>query len=178
MKDLLTKVIASALVSAVISAGMLYFAFDQSLCGVETALQIQSSAVSETNEWIRSLDGKIDASEKTILDKIDEVGSEISQKIELQGTIDLDQNKNFRNLALELVGLHSSLTVSLVTIHSAALALQATVDKDDPRYEEITRLLTQLESANTELQTYDFSATAQAVDTVGYGRKIHNTFVC
>lgn len=56
LKDLFIRAFAAALVSAVIAGGLIYFAFDQSLRGLETALitntDVLSDRIDDTNALI------------------------------------------------------------------------------------------------------------------------------
>ena len=78
MKDLILRIAIGSLVSAIVSGGILYFAFDQSLRGVETAVETVSTGVAENGAWIRENRRAIDDGKSDLSNKLDLIADQIS----------------------------------------------------------------------------------------------------
>lgn len=77
MKDFIIRILISSIVGAVVSAGILYFAFDQSLRGMETSISSVNNQISENGEWLRHQNSKLEDIQSTLDQKLGEIASKI-----------------------------------------------------------------------------------------------------
>ena len=78
MKDIMFRVLLSAVVGALVSASILYFAFDQSLRGIETSISVLDSRISENGEWIRANNRSLEAIGNEIGGKLDDLSEQVA----------------------------------------------------------------------------------------------------
>ena len=61
MKDLLIRTLASVVVGAIVSAGILYFAFDQALRGLETAVNTTNQRIGDNLDAVQEVRSTLSA---------------------------------------------------------------------------------------------------------------------
>jgi len=158
MKDLLVRILVSAIVGSIVSASILYFSFDQALRGLETAVGVQSSAIGEANEWSRALDGKI----STMEGKLDARADEIVEKLE---KISSDISINERDavgcrfvLLSSLMEFRGELSASVRTTTEITGILQTIVPTESPDFVRLVALVDRLKQHEASLMQIDFEA--------------------
>ena len=156
MKDFLVRILVGAVVSSIVSAGILYFAFDQSLRGVEAALQVQSTSVAETGQWVRAVDGKVD----TLSTKIDGRFDMLAEKLDEISSAARDNNSTYTfdrmRLMQDLVVLQGEFAKSLETTYSVANILSSSVDPTSVEFGELTALIAQIKAHEDAISRLNF----------------------
>ena len=132
MKDFAIRFLLSALVASLVSAAILYFAFDQALRGVETAISGTNSAIHQNGEWIRSLDGKIENLSQKISDQSREMDRGFSGM-----TSNMAEGRSAANLAFLSATRYSrelgmTLNTSLGTTAEILAAFRKSLPTNDP----------------------------------------------
>lgn len=79
MKDFIIRVLVGAVSAALVSGGILYFAFDQALRGVETAIGATNERISDNGELVRDVGKNITSFENNLEDKLDNLAANISK---------------------------------------------------------------------------------------------------
>jgi len=142
MKDLLVRILVSAIVGSIVSASILYFSFDQALRGLETAVGVQSSAIGEANEWSRALDGKIST---------------------MEGKLDISINERDAVgcrfvLLSSLMEFRGELSASVRTTTEITGILQTIVPTESPDFVRLVALVDRLKQHEASLMQIDFEA--------------------
>ena len=155
MREFIQRVLIGSIVSAAISAGLLYFAFDQSLRGVETAIETLSVGVQENGEWIRD---SRNASASDFL-RIDEKLERLSDDID-DG---FDQTRiRFVTMAATSEALMGAVANTIATTADTINVLKQVDGVSSAEALEIDRLLFRLEGQRQQLELISsFSSTDQ-----------------
>lgn len=145
MKDLLIRILVSAVVGAITSAGILYFAFDQSMRGLESAIESTNERISDNSEWLRTI--KIDIN--SVETKLDVIGDKISNSIH-DGEI-----RGF-NYALSFQKLQQELATSVALTASLADHVSTLQDIDPNVVAQLKTLSEQLLANSDAIQKISF----------------------
>jgi predicted PurR-regulated permease PerM len=151
MKELFTRIIVGAIVSAIVSAGVLYFAFDQSLRGVEKAVDVLDTSISENGAWIRENRNAIDESRNAI----DNVGDNLAEKLDLLSQqISQNQNQSLSSLN-KMAQIRSEMirvmSASMTTTRDAITLFSDDGDLPETSKAQLMRLVDRLERQQDEL---------------------------
>lgn len=147
MRDLLIRISVSALVGATISGGILYFAFDQSLRGIETAVESTNERISDNGEWLR-----------TIKSDIGTLGNQLNQVSEKLSESNAGRNREDLVAALKLEQLTEAIAVQVNLTSGLALQISE-IENLDPRIlAEIKAISAQLRSSEETLRRINFTA--------------------
>lgn len=143
MKDFLLRILIGSLVGAVVSGGILYFAFDQSLRGMETAVETTNERISDNGDLIRDVGADIQKLEITITNKLDVLASNSRA----------DQSyvlENIHTIALQQYDHQASLIETIRAVH-ATLAAVPLNGYDDTERDRIAASLADLQESEKKL---------------------------
>ncbi len=145
--EYLTRIAIGAIASAVVSAGVLYFAFDHSLRGVETAIDVLDTSVKENGAWLRQ--GQDTASDRhgDVMKAMEAIQSTLT-------AVSLRNSASYAALAFQdqeiAAGISDAIlaTMDTIEVFKATDGLSA---EDLARYDRISSKLAEIREEISEL---------------------------